>query len=147
MIEVNRLQLIVTIHATLYVACPRPKNSSTSLLVEAKMLDNVQRNKSSEIASKWWLHMCHSSVTFFYCGHLLLRNYKPQNESDEILMTIYGANLNCRPKVTLRVAFQIMVFDWIVRSRKVFESHFGIIVFVKHLFRVREFDTQFRCSV
>jgi len=52
MIEVNRLQLIVTIHATLYVACPRPKNSSTSLLVEAKMLDNVQRNKSSEIASK-----------------------------------------------------------------------------------------------
>jgi len=73
------------------------------------MLDNVQRDKSLEIASKWYLRICCSSVPFLYFGHFLSRTYKLQYESDEIPLTIYGANLNYKAKAMQRVAFQMMV--------------------------------------
>jgi len=81
------------------------------------MLDNVQRDKSPEIASKWYLCMCCSSVLFLYFGHLS-RTYKLQNESDEIPLTIYGVNLNYKAKAMQRVAFQMMVLiEWLDPGR------------------------------
>ena len=82
------------------------------------MLDNVQRDKSLEIASKWYLCMCCSSVPCLYFGHVLSRTYKLQNESDEIPLTIYGANLNYKAKAMQRVAFQMMVLiEWLDPGR------------------------------
>ena len=110
------------------------------------MLDNVQRDKSLEIASKWYLCMCCSSVLFLYFGHLS-RTYKLQNESDEIPLTIYGVNLNYKAKAMQRVAFQMMVLIELLDLGRFFESHLSIIVFVKQLFWDRKFDTRFRYLV
>ena len=118
----------------------------SSSFVELKMLDNVQHDKSLEIASKWYLCMCCSSVLFLYFGHLS-RTYKLQNESDEIPLTIYGVNLNYKAKAMQRVAFQMMVLIELLDLGRFFESHLSIIVFVKQLFWDRKFDTRFRYLV